>query len=252
MANFIAKKPLIGLTLDFEAVTGAPPLPGHFSAYDYYALRSNYAGCLADAGAVPLMLPHEPLLAAGYADLLDGLVVTGDGRDIDPQLYGQAAHAKTTVTRAQRTLFEQALVAAMLHLRKPILAICGGMQLLNVKFGGSLIQHIPDEVGGALEHQQSVRHMPVHEVRVVAGTLLHRIVGGAASLAVNSDHHQAVKDLGQGLIVNAVAPDGVIEGIEMLDYPFCLGVVWHPEFAVGAGDSAILTAFVQACGAVAS
>ena len=129
----------------------------------------------------------------------------------------------------------------------PVLGICGGQQLLHVVLGGTLIQHIPDEVGGALAHEQpNPRTEPGHSVRVKKNTLLHRIVE-TDELDVNSAHHQAAKDAPDGIIVNATAPDGVIEGIEAPGYRFCLGVQWHPEYEISSGDSKIFEAFITAC-----
>ena len=134
----------------------------------------------------------------------------------------------------------------------PVLGICGGQQLLHVVLGGTLIQHIADEVPGALNHEQSnPRTEPGHSVRVMPDTLLYRITG-ADELAVNSAHHQAAKDEPAGVVVNARAPDGIIEGIEDPSRRFCLGVQWHPEYAVSAGDGKIFAAFVAAAAAAAS
>ena len=129
----------------------------------------------------------------------------------------------------------------------PLLGICGGEQLLNIVLGGTLIQHVPDEVPGALPHEQpNPRTEPGHVVKVMPGTLLHRICG-TTEIAVNSTHHQAVKAVGDGVAVNARAPDGVIEGIEVAERRFCLGVQWHPEYSIGAGDDRIFDAFIAAC-----
>jgi putative glutamine amidotransferase len=113
-----------------------------------------------------------------------------------------------------------------------------------VALGGTLIQHIPDEVRAALAHEQpNPRDEPGHAVKVTRGTLLHRIVG-RDEMQVNSAHHQAVKALPERITVNAVAPDGVIEGIEDASRRFCLGVQWHPEYAVDPADHSIIAAFV--------
>ena len=126
----------------------------------------------------------------------------------------------------------------------PVLGICGGQQLLNVVLGGTLIQHIPDETDGSIAHEQhNPRDEPGHDVTVVEGTLLHRIVD-ATTLSVNSAHHQAVKNAAAGTVVNATAPDGVVEGIEAPEYRFCLGVQWHPEFFIDSADAKIFRAFV--------
>ena len=180
-----------------------------------------------------------------YLDRIDGLVVTGGGFDVDPALFGAATRHPSVTTKDRRTAFELAVGSGALAREMPVLGICGGQQLLNVALGGTLIQHIPDEVPGCVAHRQpNPRDEPGHTVRVIAGTLLHRITG-AADLAVNSAHHQAVKEAGPGLVIDAIAEDGVIEGIEDPRHRFCLGVQWHPEFEISEGDRRIFRAFVE-------
>lgn len=233
-------RPVIGLTLDCEQ-------PGGYSAYPWYALRANYAAAITAAGGLPVGLAHDPALALSYLDRLDGLVVTGGAFDIHPALYGVSQRHETVTLKEGRTQAELALVDGALGRDMPVLGICGGEQLLAVALGGSLIQHIPDAVPDALAHEQAnPRHEPGHEVTIVAGTLLHRIVG-STKMAVNSAHHQAVRDPGRFATVNAYAPDRVIEGIEDARYRFCLGVQWHPEFLIDPGDRRILAAFIAAC-----
>lgn len=240
----MSKPIVIGLTLDSEA-------PGGYSRFPWYAIRENYCTAIARAGGVPLPLPHEPDLVETYAGMIDGLVVTGGAFDLDPTLYGDTSRHDTVVTKDRRTRFEFDILRAMLAADKAVLGICGGQQLLNVVLGGSLIQHIPDAVPDALAHEQpNPRDEPGHDVEIVAGTLLHRLVG-STRLAVNSAHHQAVREIGPGIIVNARATDGVIEGIEAPGYRFCLGVQWHPEFELSAGDTAIFTALLAAAEAEA-
>ncbi|WP_372622355.1 gamma-glutamyl-gamma-aminobutyrate hydrolase family protein [Falsiroseomonas sp.] len=233
------KRPMIGVTLDAEPAGGWSKLP-------WYALRQNYFSSVIAAGGLPVALPHHPDLAAEYLDALDGLLVTGGAFDVDPALWGGGApHPKVTL-KPGRTDFELAAVRAALARDMPVLGICGGQQLLAVAFGGTLIQHIPDEVENALPHEQpNPRTEPGHEVAVAGGTLLASIVG-APRLAVNSAHHQAVATPGAGAVVNARAPDGVVEGVEHPGYRFALGVQWHPEYAVDPRDPAIFRAFVQA------
>jgi putative glutamine amidotransferase len=128
----------------------------------------------------------------------------------------------------------------------PILGICGGEQLLNVVLGGTLIQHIPDTIAQALEHEQkNPRDEPGHAVTIAPGTLLARITG-STRMNVNTAHHQAVARAAPGMVVNATADDGVIEGIELPGHPFCLGVQWHPEYYVDAADGRIFEAFIAA------
>jgi len=240
----MARRPVIGLTLDLETPRDPPPRGG--PVQPFYALRENYCAAISRAGGLPQLLPHEPGHAAAYAAGLDGLVVTGGDFDVDPAIFGDAARHPSVATKERRTAFELALTRAALARDLPVLGICGGQQLLHVVLGGRLIQHIPDEVPGALAHEQpNPRNEPSHPVAIEPGTLLHRICGSDL-MQVNSAHHQAAKDEPDGVVVNARAPDGVIEGIEAPAYRFCLGVQWHPEYLVAAGDAAIFAAFVAA------
>ena len=233
------KLPLIGLTLDAEQ-------PGGYSKLPWYALRQNYFDSVAQAGGVPIALPHRPELVEAYLDAIDGLLVTGGAFDVDPALYNGGPTHPTVTLKAGRTEFELAMLRGALERDMPVLGICGGEQLLAVAFGGTLIQHIPDSVADALAHEQpNPRTEPGHRVAITEGSLLARAVG-TGEMAVNSAHHQAVATPGPGAVINAVAPDGVIEGIEHPGYRFALGVQWHPEYAVDAADQRILDAFVAA------
>jgi len=236
------KIPRIGITLDCEPAGGWSKMP-------WYAVRQNYCDAVAKAGGLPLALPHEPDLAEAYLATLDGLLVTGGAFDVDPALFGASSKHASVTTKDRRTAFEYAMVKGALARDLPILGICGGEQLLNVVLGGTLHQHIPDEIPHALAHEQpNPRTEPGHAVAVEPGTLLHRTVG-SATMNVNSAHHQAVKDVGPGVRINARAPDGVIEGIELPGKRFCLGVEWHPEYSIDPGDARIFSAFVEASAA---
>ena len=129
----------------------------------------------------------------------------------------------------------------------PLLGICGGQQLLNVVLGGTLIQHIPDEIKSNINHEQeNPRNQPSHIVKIKKSSNLYKITK-SEKMFVNSAHHQSVDDLGKGLKVNSFSEDVVIEGIENPNQKFCMGVQWHPEYLVSAGDRSILNAFVDAC-----
>ena len=234
-------QPVIGLTLDREP-------PGTYSkTHPWYALRENYCAAIVASGGLPILLPHEPERAEDYLALLHGLVVTGGAFDVDPALFGAALRHDTVTTKDRRTQFELAITRAAVARDLAVLGLCGGQQLLNVALGGTLIQHIPDEVPGALAHEQpNPRTEPGHDVRIARGTLLHRVTGMDA-MQVNSAHHQAVKDPGPGLVVDAVAADGVIEGIEDPRRRYCLGVQWHPEYFLSDGDRRIFASFIAAC-----
>jgi len=232
------KRPLIGLTLDAEPAGG-------WSKYPWYALRRNYFDAVAGAGGLAVALPHDKTLAEEYLSRLDGLIVTGGAFDVDPALYGDAERHGSVALKADRTVAELAFLTSAMARGMPVLGICGGEQLMAVALGGTLIQHIPDSVPGALAHEQTHSHFePGHDVEITPGTLLHRIVG-ERRMAVNTSHHQAVKSPGRA-VVNAMSPDGVIEGLEVGDQKFCLGVQWHPEYLVDAGDKAIFAAMVAA------
>jgi putative glutamine amidotransferase len=232
--------PVIGITADSEK-------PGGYSKFPWYALRQNYCSAVSAAGGVPVMLPHDPGLIDAYLDLIDGLLVSGGAFDVDPALFGAAERHAAVSLKEGRTDFELGMTRAAIKAGKPVFGICGGEQLLAVALGGTLIQHIPDEVPNALSHEQpNPRNEPGHDVTIVAGTQLHRVTG-VVRAAVNSAHHQSVKTVPAPVVVSAVSSDGVIEGIEDPRQKFCLGVQWHPEFDISAADTRLFKAFIDAC-----
>jgi putative glutamine amidotransferase len=231
-------QPVIGLTLDAEP-------PGGYSKLPWYAIRENYCDAVTRAGGLPVLLPHEVEQAEAYLRVIDGLIVTGGAFDVDPAIFGAETRHATVTTKDRRTQFELAVTRGALAADKPVLGICGGQQLLNVALGGTLIQHIPDEVPGALAHEQKhPRHEPAHVVRFTEGTRL-REIAGSSEAPVNSTHHQAVKAPAPSLLVNATAPDGVIEGIEDPRQRFCIGVQWHPEYGISDADRRLFAAFID-------
>jgi putative glutamine amidotransferase len=168
-------------------------------------------------------------------DGVSGLLLTG-GEDVAPVLYGEDAHPTVQVSEV-RDGFELALIAEARRRDLPILGVCRGIQVLNVACGGTLVQDIPSQVAGALDHNLvPPAHQAfdlAHEIWLDRDTLLagllREAIGTGDTCAVNSRHHQAVKDPAPGFRVSATAPDGVIEGIEDPRLPFCVGVQWHPE-----------------------
>lgn len=229
-------KPRIGITLDRNE-------KGDYSAFPYYALRENYCSAISEMGGIPVPLPHFTTYAEDYVSFLDGLVITGGDFDIDPKFYNASERHETIKVKACRTEFEFAAIKAALTKKIPILGICGGQQLINVAFGGTLIQHIPAEVKDPLPHSTGCELS--HPVAITKNTRLSEIAG-ASEIMVNSSHHQAIKDVGKGLVINATASDGVIEGVEAVDYTFCVGVQWHPEYLKTSADKALYKAFMTA------
>lgn len=164
---------------------------------------------------------------------VDGLVLTGGG-DVDPQLYGEAPHETFQAAESGRDQFEIALARAAVARRIPVLAICRGMQVLNVAMGGTLFQDIPSQVTGALQHAvPQPRAGAAHEVWVTTGSTLSELLKDhmedGETCHVNSRHHQSVKDVAKGFEVTATSPDGVIEAMEKPGGAFCVAVQWHPE-----------------------
>lgn len=232
-----SRKPIIGITMD----TG---YDDSFSPYPWYAIRENYVQYIAECGAVPILLPHHVEHAEHYANLIDGLLISGGDFDIPPHYWQEKTQSDTVKVKEKRTAFEMAMAKHVFALDKPMLGICGGQQLINVLCGGSLIQHIPDTVENCLNHSQTLpRHQCSHAANIIAGTLLRDIVQ-QEDITVNSSHHQSVAKVGAGLVVNAVAPDGVIEGIEHPQKRFVLGVQWHPEYVITESDRLIAKRFI--------
>jgi putative glutamine amidotransferase len=231
--------PLIGINLDAEDT-------GSFSSYPYYALRKNYFEAVSRAGGIPIGLPHLAEHIPAYLDLVDGLLLSGGDFDVDPSFYGAGTVNPAVKQKPGRAAFDMALMREALARDLPLLGICAGEQFMGALLGSTLIQNIPDEVPNAMNHHQSPRrHEEVHRVAITPGTRLHQLVG-TTDLGVNTSHRQALKTVGPGLVINAVAPDGVIEGFESPSHCFVLGVQWHPEFFDGA-HQALFKGFIEAC-----
>jgi putative glutamine amidotransferase len=231
-----------------------PPLIGITTGYEQHgetvaALAWRYIHAVERAGGVPVCLApvQEPHLLTGYAERLDGLIVSG-GKDIPPTLYGEQPHPQTDAMTEDRPLFEMQLVRRFLERNKPVLGICYGCQLLNVAFGGSLIQDIPSQIGNGVKHRRDSPQEPHarHRVAIPENSRLRKILG-MSELEIVSSHHQAVKEPAAALKVVALAPDGVIEAVEMEDVRFLIGVQWHPEMDLEAeATHRLMGAFVEA------
>jgi putative glutamine amidotransferase len=202
----------------------------------------DYRQSILHVGGEVRLLDVSADLAAALEGL-HGLMLTG-GADVAPDKYGEARHPTVEEPEPGRDDFELGLVSLARKQRLPILAICRGIQVLNVAYGGSLVQDIPSQVPGALPHRLEVPpHQAfelAHEIWIDKDTLLSKLMRERLSdtdaCEVNSRHHQAVRQLGRGLVVSATAPDGVIEAIEDPAAGFCLGVQWHPENFFRTGE----------------
>lgn len=193
-------------------------------------LNAAYVTALENAGLVPLVVPPltDPAAADRILAAVDGLLLTG-GEDVAPEYFGEEPHPKLGTVSKARDATEIALISAARRLRMPLMAICRGIQVLNVESGGSLIQDIAAQRPDALEHNGSgPRGAALHAVDIAEGSILG-LATGAGRLDVNSLHHQAIDRLGDGLRVTARAPDGIIEGVESTDDWWVLAVQWHPE-----------------------
>ena len=219
-------RPVIGIT---TYVT-----PAKWSDWELEAalVPADYVRAVERAGGRALLVPPSHDGVEETLESLDGLIFSG-GSDLDPELYGQEAHAETSDVMRNRDTAELALLEAALERDMPVLAICRGSQVLNVARGGDLVQHLPDEVGDE-KHKQTPGTFADHDVSVEDGSRLASVLGERAP--VKSHHHQGFGKVGEGLRVVAHAEDGTIEAVEDPTRRFALGVLWHPE----AGEDARL------------
>jgi putative glutamine amidotransferase len=244
-------RPLIGVTTSEVRVPDhVDPLPQSDRRQAEMALGMKYLVAIDRAGGLPVVLP--PLDAADVPPLLerlDGLCLSG-GPDMDPGTYGGRYHPQLGPIEPELDQWELALAREADARGMPILAICRGLQVLNVARGGTLFQHLPDEPGGEVAHRLPGKGQHgAHDVEVDGDSLLARALGGATSAHVNSYHHQAARRLGRGVKPVAWAPDGVVEGIELPDHEFAVGVQWHAEAIVERPEQRTLfNEFVAAAG----
>jgi putative glutamine amidotransferase len=216
------QRPVVGLTTYLQqAQTGVWDVRASF-------LPAVYVDGVTSAGGIAMLLPPQPVdqaIVERVLDGLDGLVVTG-GRDVDPASYGQARLPTTDEPARDRDAWEFALVRGALARGLPLLGICRGAQVLNVALGGTLHQHLPDVVGH-YQHQLGNAAFNTSPIRTVAGTRLAALIG--ESTDAQCYHHQAIAELGDGLLASAWDPDGVVEAVEVPGERFVLAVQWHPE-----------------------
>lgn len=238
-------KPIIGLTstrffVEGNSLTGMPKT----------FLNEDYTKAIETANGTPIILPstNSVDLLNQYVDMCDGFVITG-GRDVYPLLYNTSPNSKCKDFDKFVDESHIKLIKLALEANKPILGICRGAQLINVACGGTLYQDIDEEVPFKTHGHNFtfIRSDEVHYIKIEDNTILNNLFGSKVS--VNSIHHQSVKDLGKGLVISAVSSDGIIEGIEMPDKKFVLGVQWHPEMMLIKSDKmlCIFNNFITHC-----
>ncbi len=229
-------KPLIGIGSDVQTPRGERE-----RAFAYL----TYTEAVRRAGAIPVLVPPQPENAADLLEALDGLLLAG-GDDCDPAAYGQERHPTVEPMDPRRQANDLALAHAARAKGVPTFGICLGLQVMNIDAGGTLIQDIESQHDTEIVHASLPEDRVRHEVIVQQGTQLANHVP-SSELNVNSSHHQAIGEVGQGLRVTAHAPDGIVEGLEDPHHPFYLGVQWHPEDMVGEGSATTLfAAFIEA------
>lgn len=233
-------KPIIGVVPSINETTN-----------QYYSNIEN-TEAIKLAGGIPIILPYTEsennLLQ--LVNKIDGLYIAG-GNDVDSKYFHEEPHEKLGEVNPTRDAFELKLLMRILNVDKPILGVCKGMQMINIVLGGDLYQDITAQINENLvQHNQKARMVhPSHTIHIIEGTTLHRITNQTKILA-NSHHHQAVRKLGKDIMVSGQTIDGVIEAIESTSHRFVLGVQWHPECLIQAGDTSskkIYESFIHSC-----
>jgi putative glutamine amidotransferase len=234
-------RPFIGVNPDL--------VPAGKQAAPAVRLALGYLDAIIAAGGLPVVVPtcQRDMEVDSWLDRLDGFVLSG-GADLDPRGHGLPTHPAVQLLPERRDDSDRRLVRRLLERQMPILGIGLGMQQLNVACGGTLYLHLPEDLPRGMPHRDPTGVPHRHTAKIEPGTRIEEIYGGE-EIRVNSCHHQSVRQLGKGFRVGAVAPDGVIEAIEMTDPEwFCIGVQWHPEAeSATALDMQLFECFVQAC-----
>lgn len=232
-------KPLIGLGLDYET-------DGSFSPYPYYALREHYFHAILANGGIPLAIPYVKEALPEFLDRVQGVIAPGGVYPSPNDWYGEANDDTPLHPRAA---FDFGLMREALRRDLPVLGICAGMQVMAYTHGGTCYRNVHQEASTELHHKQPLNlKQRVHPVLLEQDSRLFDLVG-ETEIQVNSNHNEAVRQVGNRVNVAATAPDGIIEAIELPEYRFALGVQWHPEFFAeeDSPDQRIFKGFIQAC-----
>lgn len=219
-------RPIIGILLDYEA-------SGSFSKRPHYALRTAYFDAVWKAGGLPVGIPYIKDARDDYLASLGGLIVPGGFYPFPPEVYGRPANGDAV---HPRYAFERALMTDALDRDLPTLGICAGMQVMAVARGATVWADIANELDCTVDHlNEKPAEEHAHTVSINAGTQLFDIAG-SSEIAVNTAHNEALRDIPDGITISARAPDGIVEAIELPDRRFAIGVQWHPEFFLEAGN----------------
>lgn len=224
-------KPLIGIVSNVENYER-----GIFIGSEKSYINNDYITSVLDAGGIPMMLPivNDEEIIKTQVEKMDGILISG-GCDINSLLYGEKPIEKPGSINKERDNFEISLIKCAIQLKKPILGICRGLQILNVVFGGTLYQDLSFICNSNINHFQKSRSiLEAHTVKITKGSKLYEIL--SEKIATNSFHHQAVKEIAPGFIVSGISEDNVIEAIEKEGKEFVMGVQWHPEILVAQGN----------------
>ncbi len=238
----MSNKPVIGMNGEYRAAKKETTPLSFF--------HTGYYDSVSAAGGLPVMVPpyadDEDLKQ--FLSMLDGLIISGCSFDLDPVRLGMEKHPATRPMPSRREDFDRRLCKLAVEMKIPVLAVGSGMQTLNVICGGTLHQHVTEDVPEAMYHRDNVESTLRHIIDIVPGTRVDRIYG-PGEIRVNSQHHMAVNHVASNFKVSALAPDGVIEAFESIDEDwFCLGVQWHPEnHSASALDMQVFEHLLEAC-----
>jgi len=219
-------KPVVGITGDIKG--------------NKYSVKVAYADAVENAGAYPFFLapPSTEKTIKGIARTIDALLISG-GRDISPAFYDEKLSVPARFVSPRRFHFERRLLKEIMILKKPVLGICYGIQFLNVFFGGTLYQDLKKQKADTINHKSG------HRIKIYNKSKLYYILN-AMDIVVNSTHNQGIKRIGRDLLASACSRDNLIEAIELKDYPYCIGVQWHPEKLSNRYSQRLFKSFINA------
>jgi len=246
--NGMVQKPIIAVTSRtvYREIPGKPLV----GIQPDFMVPQNHAECIIRAGGAPVFLPSivERNYCKTILSAVRGLFIMG-GDDMDPALFNEEPHPKLGLVDVQKGNFEFLLIRMTLDRDMPVLGVCGGHQMLNIAAGGTIYQDIYSQTDSTIKHRQELtQSVPSHYVTIEQDSKLYEI-HKTMELRVNSTHHQAVRDIGEGFVVTARAKDGIIEAIEAPEKRFAIGVQWHPESLAAdlPAFQKIFDAFVEEC-----